>query len=210
MTGPVNWSRIFLLDTPLLEVVVRGSLAHLAIFALLRVILKRQAGAMGPPDLLVIVMIADAAQNAMADDYSSISDGLLIVATILFWCYALDWLGYRFPPIQRLLRPAPLPLVKEACLEGDGTISIVPEEAAGVAAPRAEGPPPAPQLAAGARDGGGAAGHAARMRAGGPLPARRCPRGAGRFPPPRPEGPGRGRPRPPRRAPRQTGEMTRR
>ena len=76
------------------------------------------------------------------------------------WNYALEWLGCRFPYIEKLLSPPPLPLikngrmlpenmqkellteedlmsqlreqgiervsqVKQACLEGDGKISVI-------------------------------------------------------------------------------------
>jgi hypothetical protein len=60
------------------------------------VTLKREAGGVGITDMLVIVLLADAAQNAMAGEYKSISDGLVLVSTIIFWSYALDWLGYRY------------------------------------------------------------------------------------------------------------------
>ncbi|HYN87826.1 MAG TPA: YetF domain-containing protein, partial [Ardenticatenaceae bacterium] len=43
-------------------------------------------------------------------------DGVLLVATIIFWSHALNWLGFRFPRLQRLLRPPPLPLVKNGTL----------------------------------------------------------------------------------------------
>jgi uncharacterized membrane protein YcaP (DUF421 family) len=49
----------------------------------------------------------------MADDYSSIADGILLVATIVFWSYTLDWLGYRFPVIERFTMPPPLLLVED-------------------------------------------------------------------------------------------------
>jgi uncharacterized membrane protein YcaP (DUF421 family) len=112
----VDWTRVFGLDTPPLEIVLRGSLMYLAIFGLLRLVRRREPGAVGITDLLVIVLIADAAQNAMAADYHSIPDGLLLVATIIFWSYALDWLGYRFPPLQRFIDPPALPLVREGQL----------------------------------------------------------------------------------------------
>jgi uncharacterized membrane protein YcaP (DUF421 family) len=51
---------------------------------------------MGITDLLVIVLIADAAQNGMAGEYRSLTDGLLLVATIVAWSYALNWLAFRF------------------------------------------------------------------------------------------------------------------
>lgn len=109
----VDWAQVFMLDTPIAEIFVRGSLTYLALFAILRFVLKREAGAVGITDLLVVVLIADAAQNAMADDYHSITDGILLVATIIFWSFALDWLGYHVPALQRFLRPPPLTLVRD-------------------------------------------------------------------------------------------------
>ncbi len=108
----IDWAKMLFLDTPVLEIFIRGSAIYLALFFILRLVLKRQAGAVGVTDLLVIVLIADAAQNGMADDYHSIPDGILLVATIIFWSYALDWLGYRFPWFQRFVHPPPLPLVR--------------------------------------------------------------------------------------------------
>jgi len=70
-------------------------------------------GAFSISDLLMVVLIADAAQNAMSAGYTSVTDGLILVATIIFWSYALDWLGYRFPGFQKLVHPPPLPLVRD-------------------------------------------------------------------------------------------------
>ena len=108
-----DWRQVFVPDTPVLEIVVRGTVVYLVLFVLLRLVLKREAGAVGITDLLVIVLIADAAQNAMADDYTSVADGLLLVGTIVFWAWALNWLGYRIPMIQRLVHPPALPLVRD-------------------------------------------------------------------------------------------------
>ncbi len=115
----VDWQKTFLPDTPLLEIVLRGSIVYLAIFFLLRVVLKRESGGMGITDLLVIVLIADGTQNAMASDYASIPDGLLLVATIVFWSYALNWLGHRFPRFEHFIHPQPLPLIKDGQLLHD-------------------------------------------------------------------------------------------
>ena len=109
----VNWHQLFALDTPVLEIVVRGTVMYLALFVLLRVILKRGTGGVGITDLLVLVLIADAAQNGMAGSYRSITDGVLLVAVIIAWAWALDRLSYRFPIVERLTRPRPLPLVRD-------------------------------------------------------------------------------------------------
>jgi uncharacterized membrane protein YcaP (DUF421 family) len=85
---------------------------YLALFILLRVLLKRQAGTLGMTDLLLITLLADASQNGMAGDYKSLPDGIVLVATIIFWDYALDWLSFKSPRFQRLIKPPPLPLIK--------------------------------------------------------------------------------------------------
>lgn len=98
-----------------LEVVLRGTLVYLGLFLVMR-LLRREAGAIGLSDLLLVVLIADAAQNAMGSDYKSITEGAILVGTIVFWNYALDWASFRFPAIRRLLQPPPLPLVENGRL----------------------------------------------------------------------------------------------
>lgn len=115
----VDWASVFLPDTPILEIVVRGSVMYLALFWLLRFVLKRVAGMIGMADLLMVVLIADAAQNGLADSYTSVTDGIILVMTIVFWNYTLDWAGYRFPRFQRFFHPPPLPLVRDGRLLAD-------------------------------------------------------------------------------------------
>jgi uncharacterized membrane protein YcaP (DUF421 family) len=107
-----DWQKMFALDTPLLEIIVRGTIIYLALFALLRYVVKREVGTVGIADLLVIVVIADAAQNAMAGTYTSITDGVLLIGTIVFWNLALDWLAFRFAVVRRVIEPPPVCLVK--------------------------------------------------------------------------------------------------
>ena len=108
----IDWKSVFVPTVSLAEIVLRGTFVYLLLFFVLRV-LRREAGALGISDLLVVVLIADAAQNAMSSEYKSVTEGAVLVGTIVAWDYSLDWLGYRFPAFQRLLRPAPLPLIKE-------------------------------------------------------------------------------------------------
>lgn len=108
----IDWAGIFLPETPLLEIFIRGSVMYLSLFLMLRVVLKREAGTVGITDLLIVVLLADAAQNGLAGGYRSITDGLLLVATLIFWSYTLNWLDYRFPRIQGLIHPPPLLLVE--------------------------------------------------------------------------------------------------
>ena len=108
---PIDWRSVFVPTVNPVEIFLRGSVVFLFIFGAMR-IFRRQAGTIGISDLLVVVLIADAAQNAMASDYKSITDGLILVTTILFWNYVLDWLPYRFPSFRPLLEPGPITLIR--------------------------------------------------------------------------------------------------
>jgi uncharacterized membrane protein YcaP (DUF421 family) len=112
----LDWQRAFAFDTPPLEIVLRGTVVYLGLFFLLRVVLKRQSGTTGITDLLVIVLLADASQNAMSANYTSISDGMVLVVTIVAWSYALDYAAFRFPRVAKVIHPKPLPLVKDGVL----------------------------------------------------------------------------------------------
>lgn len=70
-------------------------------------------------DLLLIVLVASAATNALAGDYKSITNGVVLVATIIFWSYLFNWAGHRFPAFHRLLHPTPKPLIKGGELQHD-------------------------------------------------------------------------------------------
>lgn len=106
-------AELFRLGNDPLELVVRGSAVYWFLFLLFRFVLRRDVGSIAIADVLLLVLIADASQNAMAGGYQSITDGCLLVATIAGWNYALDWLGYRWPFVRRLIEPKPLVLVKD-------------------------------------------------------------------------------------------------
>ncbi len=106
----INWTSIFYPTLNLYEIVIRGTIIYLVLFVFLR-ILRRESGALGIADLLVVVIIADAAQNAMGSKYESVTEGIVLVGTVLFWDFFLDWLAYKFPSLRRLVRPQPLLLV---------------------------------------------------------------------------------------------------
>jgi uncharacterized membrane protein YcaP (DUF421 family) len=107
----VDWAKVFVPSVSPLEIFVRGTVTYFSLFVLLR-IFRRQSGSIGPADLLVLLLIADAAQNAMASDYESVTDGIWLVAVIVGWEYVLDYLSFHFPSLGRFLERSPLLLVE--------------------------------------------------------------------------------------------------
>lgn len=98
------------------ELVLRGTVMYWFLFLLLRFVLRRDIGSIGIADLLLLVVIADAAQNAMSGGYESVTDGIILVGTIAAWNWALDLLAYRIPAVRRVLEAPPLPLVRNGKL----------------------------------------------------------------------------------------------
>lgn len=107
----IDWRTLFVPEISLLEIMFRGTIIYLVLFTMFR-ILKRDAGEVGIADLLVVVLVADAAQNAMASVYNSLTEGLVLVATIMFWNFSIDWLGYHYPRFGKLIYPQPIVLIK--------------------------------------------------------------------------------------------------
>ena len=106
-----NLSELFRLSIPLWELVIRGSAMYWFLILLFRFIARRDLGSMSVPDVLILVIIADAAQNGMSGGYESITDGFILVGVLLGWNCALDRLAYRFPIFRRLVEPPPTLLV---------------------------------------------------------------------------------------------------
>jgi len=109
----VDWAELFVPNLPIVETVIRGTLVYWFLFLIFRLVIKRDIGSVAVTDLVVVVIIADAAQNAMAADYKSITDGLILISTIVFWNFLLDWAAYRFRWVDRLMAPEALKLIKD-------------------------------------------------------------------------------------------------
>jgi len=107
-----DWAGMFGLSVPPLELIVRGSAMYLLLFVLFRVVVRRRVGAVGMADILVLVIVADAAQNGMSGEYKSVTDGAILVGTILAWDMLIDWLNYRVPALRSWLEAPPLLLVQ--------------------------------------------------------------------------------------------------
>lgn len=108
----VDWGQIFGMTEPALHAVIRGTIMYLALFVLFRVVIRRRVGAIGMSDILLTVVIADAAQSGLSGEAHSVTEALIVVATIFFWNHVIDWLNYRVPALQGVLEPPPLLLIE--------------------------------------------------------------------------------------------------
>ncbi len=107
----LDWEGMLIPSQSLLEVCIRGTITYWIIYLCFR-LFRRGTGQLSISDLLLITMISDASQNAMAGTYNSISEGAVLIMTLLFWDYAIDWMGYKKILFGKLARPEPILLIR--------------------------------------------------------------------------------------------------
>lgn len=108
----VGWTDLVIPTHSILEMVVRGTVMYAALFIVFRFLMKRHTGSIGIADILLIVVIADASQNAFAKEYTSITEGVVLVLTIVFWAAVIDWLAFKSKTLARLIESPPIPLIR--------------------------------------------------------------------------------------------------
>ena len=101
------------------ELILRGAIVYLFLIILLRVSGKRQVGQLAPFDLVLLLVLSNAVQNAMNGGDNSVLGGL-ISATVLV---ALNWLvgliTYRSKRLEKLIEGRPEVLIHNGKLFTD-------------------------------------------------------------------------------------------
>lgn len=113
----IQWQAMFSLSIHPGELFFRASFMYWFLFGIFRFLLRRDVGNMGLGDFLFVVIVADASQNAINGDARTLTDGLLLVLTLAFWNYWMDFMRYKFSAVRRLLQPESLLLVKDDRLQ---------------------------------------------------------------------------------------------
>lgn len=111
----MNISEIFGLQTSVWELIIRGTVLYFGILFLLRILPRRTGGETATMDLIFIILIAEAASHALGD-YSSLSEGFVVILTLVSWNFLVNMLSYHFAAIEKLVSAPPLQIVKNGKL----------------------------------------------------------------------------------------------
>jgi uncharacterized membrane protein YcaP (DUF421 family) len=111
----VDWQSL-LVPHHVAENVFRATVIFWMLFLLLRFLPNRKAGGVGPTDLLVVVLLANAVQAAIQREGLALTDAAIQVATIVGWSIAFDLLGGHVPALRGVLRSDPVEVIR------DGTV----------------------------------------------------------------------------------------
>ncbi|GAB4045609.1 DUF421 domain-containing protein [Spirosoma litoris] len=116
LLATIDWDKMFTPSMSLWEIGVRGTITYWFCFAYIR-FFRRGAGQLGISDLLLITLISDASQNSMAGEYTSVTEGFVLVGILVFWDYAINWLGYRSVFFSKIGEPEPVLLIKNGVMQ---------------------------------------------------------------------------------------------
>ena len=96
-----------------LENIVRASVIFWMLFLLLRFLPNRKAGGVGPTDLLVVVLLANAVQTAIQREGTAITDAAIQVGTIVGWSVLFDVIGGRVPALRGVFQSEPVEVIRD-------------------------------------------------------------------------------------------------
>ncbi len=149
-----------------MDSVIRAAVVYLVLLLLFRIVGKRTLAETGAFDFVLLLIIAEATQQAMIDDDNSMMNAFLIIVTLLALNVGFSLIKQRSPLVDRLIDDVPVLVVVDgtpikdrmdrariderdilqaaretqglarldqiqyAVLERDGTISVVPKQAA--------------------------------------------------------------------------------
>jgi uncharacterized membrane protein YcaP (DUF421 family) len=103
---------VFDLTTPWWEIILRTAVVYVVVLVLLRLAGKRELGQMSPVDLVVILVIANAVQNAMTGGDNSLIGGIVAATTLVSMNIAFSRVAHRIPYIAHLFESEPTALIK--------------------------------------------------------------------------------------------------
>lgn len=104
---------MFELNVPAWEIVARTVLVYGALLVGLRLAGKREIGQMTAFDLVVILLIANAVQNAMVGPDTSLTGGLVAAAALLVANFATAELRDHIPLLRRVVEGTPTLLIHD-------------------------------------------------------------------------------------------------
>lgn len=113
------WSDMFSLGLPVLEKILRAAAVYLFLVVSLRLAGKRELAQLNPFDLVVLLTLSNAVQNAIIGDDNSVTGGLLGATTLLVLNYVVIRFLYGHEKLDRLIEGDPDVLIDNGQIKLD-------------------------------------------------------------------------------------------
>lgn len=96
-----------------MDVVLRAALIFVFVFALVRLMGRRELSRLEPFDLIVLIVIGDLVQQGVTQQDVSVTGAVLAVGTIVLLTVFMSWVSFRFPRLRPVLDGRPVVLLED-------------------------------------------------------------------------------------------------
>jgi len=93
------------------ELIVRAVIVYGLLLLLLRITGKRQVGQLAPFDLVLLLVLSNAVQNAMNGGDNSVLGGIISAVTLILLNFCVGYLTYRSKRLETLIEGQPEVLI---------------------------------------------------------------------------------------------------
>ena len=104
-------ARMWNLTVPWWELIVRSVIVYAFLIAVLRLSGKRQIGQLAPFDLVLLLVLSNAVQNAMNGGDNSVTAGIVSAATLICLNFLMGYVTYRSKRMERWVEGQPEVLI---------------------------------------------------------------------------------------------------
>ncbi|SDR20020.1 Protein of unknown function [Pseudoxanthomonas sp. CF385] len=111
MSAPFD--QMFQLAMPWWAFVLRACVVYFILLGMIRLSGKRTMGQFTPFDMLLVVLLGNAVQNALLGEDTSVGGGLLLAATLIALNWLVGLLSARSPRVERWVEGAPVLLARD-------------------------------------------------------------------------------------------------
>jgi len=95
------------------EFVARAAIVYLFLLISLRLTGRRQVGQLAPFDLVLLMLLSNAVQNAMNGGDNTVTGGILLAGTLVLLNWCVGWLTVRSQSVELLIEGRPVFLVRD-------------------------------------------------------------------------------------------------
>ena len=106
-------SDAFDLSMPWWQYLVRACIVYFVLLAMIRLSGKRTMGQFTSFDMLLIVLLGNAVQNALLGTDTSVGGGLILAATLMLLNWGVGYVAARNDRVERVLEGVPVVLARD-------------------------------------------------------------------------------------------------
>ena len=110
---------MFELAMPWWAFVLRACVVYFVLLGMIRLSGKRSMGQFTPVDILLVVLLGNAVQNALLGEDTSVGGGMLLAATLIVLNWTVGLTTARLPRMERLVEGAPVLLARDGAVYRD-------------------------------------------------------------------------------------------